>query len=86
MAASRVDNFLLALFKNTADVLADASMGIMKTDRITNFRACMAKGQSMNSTGEWRRVFYDRVIDQAQAQTVRCASFLFLSYLLIQLL
>ena len=63
--------FLVALFKNAADVLARESMGSTNTDRITNFRAFMSKAQSMQSAGEGRRQFYDKVISDAGAVRLR---------------
>ena len=37
----------------------------------------------MNSTGEWRRAFYDKVVGEAKAQTVRCVSLVFSCLLII---
>ncbi len=72
-AVARVRHFLVTLFTNTADVLARKSMGSTKTDRITNFRAFMSKDQSMKSTGEGRRQFYEKVTDNCKV--VRCGFF-----------
>ncbi|KAH9173206.1 hypothetical protein EDB89DRAFT_2068954 [Lactarius sanguifluus] len=70
-AASHVRHFLLALFKNTASILAEESMGSTKADRISNFRAFMSRDQSMNSPGQERKQFYETVVDHAKAAGVK---------------
>ncbi|KAH8991465.1 hypothetical protein EDB86DRAFT_1606671 [Lactarius hatsudake] len=71
MAASRVRHFLLALFKNTASILAEENMGNTKADRISNFRAFMSRDQSMNSPGQERKQFYETVVNHAKAAGVK---------------
>ena len=64
VAMSLIHNFLLALFEQAAETIK--GMGSTKLERIRSFRCFMSKGQSMDSTGENRKFFYDKVLDRAR--------------------
>ena len=61
---SLMHHFLLALFEQAAETVK--CMGSTKSDRIRNFRYFMSKDQSMDSTGENRKGFYDKVLSRAR--------------------
>ena len=64
LAMSIIHYFLFALLEQAAEIVK--AMGSTKSDRIRNFRCFMSKDQSMDSTGENRKSFYDKVLSRAR--------------------